>query len=236
MRTLKHNLALGFTIVEILIVIVVIAILALITVVAYNGMQNRAQLVVAQSDLNSVQKKLALFQVDNSSYPTSIVDCPTPASTNICANSSGGNSFTYQAITASSIVLSPAYEVRVSNARQFIYTSPLEKTSVNEFLQYTDLAPIIDQYGLVKYQIDFDIKSANTASASSVSLYMQNGSGAKYSFGASIPVTTSYVRQTAILTPTLSNASLTQSILAFYGTYGTGNIATVKNMRIQLAP
>lgn len=39
----------GFTIVELLIVIVVIAILAAITVVAYNGIQNRARASGAQA-------------------------------------------------------------------------------------------------------------------------------------------------------------------------------------------
>ncbi len=40
----KQTKSRGFTIVELLIVIVIIAILAAITIVAYNGIQNRANL------------------------------------------------------------------------------------------------------------------------------------------------------------------------------------------------
>jgi prepilin-type N-terminal cleavage/methylation domain-containing protein len=60
----------AFTIVELLIVIVVIAILAAISIVAYNGIQNRARASAASSALSQAAKKIALYQVDNSTYPT----------------------------------------------------------------------------------------------------------------------------------------------------------------------
>ncbi len=62
----------GFTIVELLIVIVVIAILASVTIVAYNGVQNRASDSSVQSDLRTISKKLELARVDdaNAHYPT----------------------------------------------------------------------------------------------------------------------------------------------------------------------
>jgi type II secretion system protein G len=60
----------GFTIVELLIVIVVIGILAAITIVAYNGIQERARASSATSALTQAAKKLAVYQVDNpDSYP-----------------------------------------------------------------------------------------------------------------------------------------------------------------------
>jgi prepilin-type N-terminal cleavage/methylation domain-containing protein len=56
----------GFTIVELLIVIVVIGILAAITIVAYNGIQERARASTVSAALSQVANKLAVYQVD---YP-----------------------------------------------------------------------------------------------------------------------------------------------------------------------
>lgn len=59
----KHT---GFTIVELLIVIVVIAILAAITIVAYNGIQNRAKNAAAQSAASQASKRIVTYAVENS--------------------------------------------------------------------------------------------------------------------------------------------------------------------------
>ena len=60
----------GFTIVELLIVIVVIGILAAITIVAFNGVQNRGKASSAQSAANAVVKKLEAWNSVQGSYPT----------------------------------------------------------------------------------------------------------------------------------------------------------------------
>lgn len=63
----------GFTIVELLIVIVVIAILAAITIVAYNGIQERARASAVSSALNQANKKITVWQVDNpGQYPADL--------------------------------------------------------------------------------------------------------------------------------------------------------------------
>lgn len=64
----------GFTIVELLIVIVVIGILAAITIVAFNGIQNRGYDTTVKSDLANVQKQLAMHFVDKNEYPRTFAE------------------------------------------------------------------------------------------------------------------------------------------------------------------
>lgn len=59
----------GFTIVELLIVVVVIGVLAAITIVAFNGVQARAQFTKLNSDLGVINKALSMYQAENGSYP-----------------------------------------------------------------------------------------------------------------------------------------------------------------------
>lgn len=59
----------GFTIVELLIVIVIIAILAAITIVAYNGITNRAKSSKAQATASNIVKKLEAYNAEIGNYP-----------------------------------------------------------------------------------------------------------------------------------------------------------------------
>ena len=59
----------AFTIVELLIVIVVIAILAAVSIVAYTGIQERANNVSIQSTITQLQKRLELYSAQNGNYP-----------------------------------------------------------------------------------------------------------------------------------------------------------------------
>lgn len=59
----------GFTIVELLIVIVVIAILATVSIVAYRGIQNRANDSAIQSDLANFAKKIQLAAATTGEFP-----------------------------------------------------------------------------------------------------------------------------------------------------------------------
>jgi len=59
----------GFTIVELLIVIVVIGILAAITIVAFNGVQQKARTAAVQSDLKNAATQISTIYADTGAYP-----------------------------------------------------------------------------------------------------------------------------------------------------------------------
>lgn len=85
----------AFTIVELLVVIVVIGVLAAITIVSYTGIQQKATVASLTSDLTNASNQLKMFQVDNSTFPTTI-DCTIPDSaTNKCIKSSSGTTYQY---------------------------------------------------------------------------------------------------------------------------------------------
>lgn len=91
----------GFTIVELLIVVVVIAILAAITIVAYNGIKEKAAYASMRSEIASINKAILLYHADNGSYPV------TPASGTGCS----GNWCGYSRATGDNFIpgLSPKY-------------------------------------------------------------------------------------------------------------------------------
>lgn len=243
-----HNPHAAFTIVELLIVIVVIGVLAAITVVAYSGLQLRAETARVQSLSQQFTKKLEAFQIENGAYPASITDCPAPAAGNLCLSPGSGMSISYLLLPKGPHTIIPggyqtntreeSYELTLFGDRRFLYSSPAEKyTATSEFMQYTDLAPIIDKYGLVKYRLSFDIKSQDISNMSAALVYFQNGGGARYgSLAVNVPVQTTFTHHEFVFTPTVQDLSLPYSILAFYGTYGTGNVLTVKNVSLKLEP
>ncbi len=81
----------GFTIVELLIVIVVIAIIASITIVAYNGMQQRANNTQTVQAVKEFIKAFNLYAQDNGGYPqlTGCLGENYPAPNNRCLSQSG---------------------------------------------------------------------------------------------------------------------------------------------------
>lgn len=73
----------GFTIVELLIVVVVIAILAAVTIVAYNGISNRAKASSASSATQQAVKKVMTFATTNAEiYPSSLSEAGVVDSAN----------------------------------------------------------------------------------------------------------------------------------------------------------
>lgn len=74
----------GFTLVELLIVIVVVAILVTISIVAYDGIQERARDAQRRQDVGTIIKALEMYYVDHGEYPLSNCgsSCPTPKKVN----------------------------------------------------------------------------------------------------------------------------------------------------------
>lgn len=75
----------GFTIVELLIVIVVIGILAAITVVAFNGIQSRAENTKTITSVAAYTKALNLYRTENGTFPQHFYSCLGPIGTT-CSN------------------------------------------------------------------------------------------------------------------------------------------------------
>lgn len=84
----------GFTIVELLIVVVVIAILAAITIVAFNGIQDRAKLSALKSELSAAARSVEAFKAASSteSYPTTLDEAGVKQGSSIFLQLSADNS------------------------------------------------------------------------------------------------------------------------------------------------
>lgn len=80
----------GFTIVELLIVIVVIAILATITIVAYNGIQKRAQDAQIRAVASQFAKAFELWKVKSGLVTAPGASGSTAYSNGVCIGGSGG--------------------------------------------------------------------------------------------------------------------------------------------------
>lgn len=112
-RHRKHSSVIGFTIVELLVVIVVIGILATITIVSYTGITQKANESTIVADLANAKNQFALYYTEHSVYPTGldVNNCPTNATvtpnpdTNYCLKSGSGNTFAVTVATGSAYAL-----------------------------------------------------------------------------------------------------------------------------------
>lgn len=89
--------SLGFTIVELLVVIVVIGILAAITIISYTGISQRATVAALISDLDNASKQIKLYQATSTvGYPTKfdINNCPIPTDNARCLKPSPNTNYT----------------------------------------------------------------------------------------------------------------------------------------------
>lgn len=80
-QDMRNTNSRGFTIVELLVVIVVIGLLAAVTIVAFNGVQQRARDSRRESAMNIIKKTMEMYKLDNGQYPYACsnnpsLDCP----------------------------------------------------------------------------------------------------------------------------------------------------------------
>jgi prepilin-type N-terminal cleavage/methylation domain-containing protein len=158
----------GFTIVELLIVIVIIAILAAITIVAYNGVQNRAKLAQYQADVNTIDKKSESYAALNSgTYPLTAagsdavtVTTQTTAGTNLTTAINAVN----DSKLPSSIAFFAVVTAAPTNAQAT--TAITASASVNSyFVQYCSTGK-----GMYVYYPDPTAASTGTAKSSIVGI------------------------------------------------------------------
>ena len=99
MQTNKKWRNLGFTIVELLVVIVVIGVLAAITAVSYAGVSQKANVAAIQQQLSNNSSLLKVYNAQYASYPTALDSnyCPSApvADTKNCLKNLDGATMTY---------------------------------------------------------------------------------------------------------------------------------------------
>ncbi len=70
-RSVRHALATGFTLIELMVVLVIIGVLAALIVPNVLDRADDARSTAARTDVNNLMQTLKLYKLDNQRYPTS---------------------------------------------------------------------------------------------------------------------------------------------------------------------
>ncbi len=137
MKKLLGGEKLGFTIVELLVVIVVIGILAAITIVSYTGISQKAVAASIQYDLDNAAKQLKLYYTLYESYPTALDAnyCPTAPTVDntYCLKLGDSNTISYSSLVPSTFRLtatngSVSYAINSGSAPATVATDSSSST------------------------------------------------------------------------------------------------------------
>ncbi len=159
----------GFTIVELLIVIVVIAILAAVTIVAYNGIRERAITATLQSELTQAVKKIESLKITSGTeaYPA------TQAAAGITASASSTINYYYNAS-------GNTYCLQISQGNYgYVATSTTKNPAVGSC---TDNSGLVAWWQLNNSTTDSTANGNNGTGSNVTSVNGQNGS-ANSAFG-----------------------------------------------------
>ena len=167
--------AYGFTIVELLIVIVVIGILASITIIAYNGVQGRAEYTRIKSDFSTLQKALEMYKSDHGdAYPNSADCVATAGEANYehqwCGWNQGVNDSFIPGIAPRYIATTPTLSKRADTADTYLYKSSSGKDGLNPGTAYYQILRF-KRSGLTSTEVSEATKDGTLVSGS----YVVNG-------------------------------------------------------------
>lgn len=172
----------GFTIVELLIVIVVIGILAAITIVAYNGIQARANDARTRSAVSQIEKAIQLFYLNTGKPPIGGTTSTGAVVNNTCPGSSFADGFVGKGISACTLENLLISDNQISST--FIPSLPPNKfygaTAGYAFMFYQCGAVANNRYSLYWYLES--PSSQDTASRNAVSAECGQGSWLSSSF------------------------------------------------------
>ena len=131
----------GFTIVELLIVIIVIAILASITVIAYNGVRQRANNAAVIDAASKSMRMIEAYIAANGTYPDTTSDvCITVTSGCVTDNAvtvNGSSTFTTNIAKIGSVPVSVPNSGAVGNGVSFTYNTSQTLSGVTQPLRLT---------------------------------------------------------------------------------------------------
>lgn len=151
----------GFTLVELLITIVIIGILAAIALVAYNGIQGRAQDAAVYSDMHQFAVAVENFRTINGSYPASLNDLATlqvRATTDVystdydnfayCVRNPGTSSEQF-AVGGLSRSMHPYYDYSVEGLTPHLFTGSIDGLLADMCAAVMGGQPDFDALGLI---------------------------------------------------------------------------------------
>lgn len=131
----------GFTIVELLIVIVIIAILAALVVVAYNGIQVRAENNKTVAAVNQAVKLLHIYHETNGTYPstTNYACIGSGYESNICHMGTDGTTVSGTDQVAFNTALRSVGNIPQPSTKQFTATANAQRVAGATFESSTKM-------------------------------------------------------------------------------------------------